>query len=68
MKRLLSKAKAQTEGTPDRTAGFVFSLCYREGLGGKKFVLSAEDSYDLQVLNHSILLLTSNTACKISML
>lgn len=33
MKGLLSKAKAQTEGTPDRTAGFVFNLCY-QGRGG----------------------------------
>lgn len=33
MKGLLSKAKAQTEGTPDRTAGFVFNLCY-QGWGG----------------------------------
>lgn len=61
MKGLLSKAKAQTEGTPDRTAGFVFNLCYQGWGGGGEFVLCAENSYDLQVLNHSVLLLTSNT-------
>lgn len=30
-------------------------------MGGGEFVLCAENSYDLQVLNHSVLLLTSNT-------
>lgn len=40
-------------------------MCYQEGMGvgRRKFsLLHVQDIHDLQVLNHSILLLTSNTA------
>lgn len=39
------------------------------GVGGRKFsLLHAEDIHDLQVLNHSILLLTSNTSPSVTSL